>query len=212
MKIFYTSLPVRILFECVFMITFILQSLVYRLLFFYRVNGREHLRGIEHAIIVSNHNHYLDPGFAASALWPRRCYFSGLEKTFRINRIFSCFIRALGGFPIPEDAPGKVVRPIGRILRNTRRFIHFFPEGDMHPYEEHLLDFEEGAFSLACFFQVPVIPVVITQKRHRYWPFVTIRVFIEKPCMHDGNLGKKEAVKQLSDTTAQLMKQRLETS
>jgi hypothetical protein len=82
----------------------------------------------------------------------------------------------------------------------------------MHPYDDHLLEFQEGAFSLACFFEVPVIPVVITQKRHRFWPFVTIRVFIEQPCMHDGSLGKKEAARQLSYTTVQLIKQRLETS
>jgi 1-acyl-sn-glycerol-3-phosphate acyltransferase len=209
MKIFYTSFPVRIVFESVFMITFILQSVVYRLLFAYRVSGRHHLKDIDHAILVSNHNHYLDPGFAASAVWPRRCYFSGLEQTFRTNRIFSFFIRALGGFPIPENTPGEVVRPIGRILSRTRRFIHFFPEGRLHPYQEQLLDFQEGAFSLACFFQVPVIPVVITQKKHRLWPFTAIRVFIEKPCICDESLGKKEAVRQLSQTTAQLMRQRL---
>lgn len=179
--IFYRSLPIRIIFEIIFHVTFLVQTIVYALLYQLEIHGKEHLKGIDHAILISNHCNYLDPGFVASAIWPRRTYFSGLEKTFQENRLFSFFIRSLGGFPIPEKEPGRIVRPVGNCLKNSRRFIHIFPEGEMLLHNTRIAPFRHGAFSLAYFFDVPVIPITEIQTARRIWPFRKTRMVIGEP-------------------------------
>jgi 1-acyl-sn-glycerol-3-phosphate acyltransferase len=207
--IFYHALPIRILFEAIFFITFLAQSVAYRMVFGYKVSGTTHIKNIKHGILVSNHCHYLDPGFIASAIWPRRCYFSGMEQTFRGNILFSWFIRALGGFPIPDEHPGRIVRPIGEILKKKRRLIHFFPEGSMHPYHEHLLEFKTGAFSLANFFGVPVIPIVEIQRKRRPFPFAAIEMHILQPIYPDPALGRDAAIKDMQNRTEASMRKKL---
>ncbi len=168
----------RVISEINFHIVFLIQAAAYFLLFGISVRGRKHLRTVEKCIFISNHIHYLDPGFIAHAVWPRRTYFTGLEETFRGNRFFSFFIRTLGGFPIPEDNPGRIVREVGTIIRETSRQVHLFPEGKMHGDHASLLPFMPGAFSLACFFDIPVIPIVEVLRPRKHWPFPKVTLLI----------------------------------
>jgi 1-acyl-sn-glycerol-3-phosphate acyltransferase len=164
----------------VFSLVFILQMSVYPLLFSFRVKGRRNLRNITHAVYVSNHCHYLDPGFTAAAVWPKKIYFTGLEKTFRIHG-FSLFIRLLRSFPIPLREPGRIIKPIGRLLRDNRSCgIHFFPEGSLAFGSQEIRRFHNGAFSIAQFFQIPVIPIVEIQIQRKFLP-PKIIMYIEEP-------------------------------
>ncbi|MGM0432356.1 MAG: lysophospholipid acyltransferase family protein [Spirochaetota bacterium] len=215
-KIFYRNPAVRFLFEIVFLITFLAQSIVYFVLFQLKVHGKEKLKAIESGILVSNHCHYLDPGFIAAAVWPKRVYFAGMEKTFRSNKLFSLFIRSLGGFPIPEGNPGRIVRPVGDTLRNTQRFVHFFPEGELHEYTTQLLPFQTGAFSLAYFFSVPVIPITEVQKKRKLWPLKRIELFIGDPMSlpytEHALQTKKEYLSYVCTEVRKTMEQQLEKS
>lgn len=164
----------------VFYFVFLLQSIVYRLFFGYEVKGKENLKSIEKAVFVSNHCHYLDPGFIASAVFPKKIYFTGLERTFAIRGL-SLFIRLLRSLPIPEDNPGRIVKSAGRLLNAKKPIsIHLFPEGTMLQKNTQLHDFHSGAFSLADFFKVPVVPITEMQIERRFF-FPKIILHVEKP-------------------------------
>lgn len=44
------------------------------------------------------------------------------------------------------------------------RIVHFFPEGELKPYDTSLRSFKKGAFHLAAQARVPVIPISIAFK------------------------------------------------
>src|SRR5271157_1677145 len=97
---------------------------VYRL----RVHGRENLRGLDAAVIVSNHTLLFDPGIIAHAISPRRTYFTMLEETALIPYL-GTFVRLLGAIPITEG-PGslRVLEQAAGTAMRTLGFLHFFPE------------------------------------------------------------------------------------
>ena len=74
----------------------VVDWLLYRI----SIEGRENLRGLGRAILVSNHTLLLDPGLIAHAIRPRRTYFTMLEETALIP-FLGTFVRLLGGVPIP---------------------------------------------------------------------------------------------------------------
>lgn len=180
-KIFYTSRIFRILSEIIFHVVFFVQTLIYHTLYGLSVSGREHLGEVDQAVFISNHIHYLDPGFIAQAVWPKRIYFSGLEQTFSSNRLFGLFIRSLGGFPIPESAPGRIIRPLAERLGETHRSLHLFPEGSMVLGHQRIRTFEQGAFSLARFFDLPIVPVTEKIIPRRFFPFPKVVLVIGEP-------------------------------
>jgi 1,2-diacylglycerol 3-alpha-glucosyltransferase len=59
------------------------------------------------------------------------------------------------------------------------RIVHFFPEGELRPYDTSLRDFKRGAFHLAAQARVPVVPLSI-----RFTPPTGVgRLFRRKPTM-----------------------------
>ncbi|NQT58397.1 MAG: 1-acyl-sn-glycerol-3-phosphate acyltransferase [Bacteroidetes bacterium] len=184
---------------------------MYPILFSFRVRGRSNLKGIRNAVFISNHCHYLDPGFVAAAVWPNKVYFTGLEKTFESTRL-SLFVRLLRSFPIPEETPGKIIRPIGRLLRRpSPHSIHFFPEGELLSGTQTLRQFETGAFSVSRFFNIPIIPIVEIQVKRKVFP-PKIIMQIEKPfytsTFNEYN-SKKENCEAAANYSFSVMEKRL---
>ena len=57
--------------------------------------------------------------------------------------------------------------------------MHFFPEGELKPYDTSLRDFKRGAFHLAAMARVPVVPLSI-----RFTPPTGLRRLVSrKPTM-----------------------------
>lgn len=138
--------------------------------FFYRIRirGRENLRGLRQAILVSNHTLIMDPGVIAHAIRPRRTYFTMLEETALIPYL-GTFVRLLGALPIPEG--GGALRSLqsaaGRAL-SLLGLLHFFPEGECYRWSQELQPFRPGAFLLACRLGLPVVPIT-TVLHERTW-------------------------------------------
>lgn len=157
-------LPFVALFHIVLAAVRIFDWVVYRI----RITGRGHLRGLEAAVIVSNHTLLFDPGIVAHAIRPRRTYFTMLEETALIPYL-GTFVRLLGAIPIP-DRPN-ALRELESAARTAFRqlgFIHFFPEGELCRENQQLQPFHPGAFLLACRLGVPVVPVT-TVLHQRLW-------------------------------------------
>lgn len=199
----------------------LVYSIVFTVVVFYnkvafglRVRGREHLRGIEGGFfLISNHTLYLDPAIVAHAIFPRRTYFSAMAATF--DRPFlGGFIRLLGAFPLPEG-PGiaRIIPAIDWALRRGR-CVHFFPEGELHHYNQRPDDFREGVFYLAERFDVPVVPVTLVIGERRLCgialkqPLIRVTVNIGAPISpgpyHSGS-GRKAAARAMADAARRQM-------
>ena len=146
--------------------------LVYRI----RFTGRENLRGIRAAILVSNHTLLLDPGLIAHAIRPRRTYFTMLEETALIP-FLGTFVRLLGAVPIPERSGAlRTLEAAARTAVRELGLIHFFPEGECYLGNQDIQPFHHGAFLLACRLGLPVVPITTVLRETRLLEKNTLRV------------------------------------
>ena len=157
--------PFTILFRFVMAVMRPFDWLVYRI----RIAGRENLRRLGGAVLVSNHTLLLDPVIVAHAIGRRRTYFTMLEDTALIP-FLGTFVRLLGGVPIPER-PGalRALDGAAREAMDVLGLIHFFPEGECYRGCQEIQPFHPGAFLLACRLNVPVIPVTTVLHERLWW-------------------------------------------
>lgn len=127
-----------------------------------KVYGRKNLRGIRRALTVCNHVHLLDSALIGLAFFPRRVVFPTIPenmKTLWPGKI----VRVLGGFAIPENIMElKTFFDEMELLLMKNCIVHFFPEGELKPYDTSLREFRKGAFYLAAKARVPIVPMRIT--------------------------------------------------
>ena len=83
----------------VFQIVLFIVRLVDWSVFRLTIRGRENLRRVDSAFLVSNHTLVVDPGVIAHVIRPHRTYFTMLEETALIPYL-GTFVRLLGGVPI----------------------------------------------------------------------------------------------------------------
>jgi 1-acyl-sn-glycerol-3-phosphate acyltransferase len=156
--------PFTVLFQFVMTVMRPFDWLIYRI----RIEGRENLRRLGCAVLVSNHTLLLDPVIVAHAIGRRRTYFTMLEETALIP-FLGTFVRLLGGVPIPER-PGALLAldAAAREAMGLLGLIHFFAEGECYRGCQEIQPFHPGAFLLACRLKVPVVPVT-TVLHERHW-------------------------------------------
>ena len=157
-------LPAKMMFH----LTLALVRLVNRLIFRLKIEGRERLRQVRSALVVSNHTLVLDPGIIAQVLRPQRTHFTMLEETACIP-LLGTFVRLLGAIPIPAGSGS--VRILERTLRaglHELPFVHVFPEGECYLWNQEIKEFQPGAFYLACRLRLPVVPVTTVLHQRRW--------------------------------------------
>jgi 1-acyl-sn-glycerol-3-phosphate acyltransferase len=91
-----------------------------------------------------------------------------LEETACIP-LLGTFVRLLGAVPIPAT-PG-AVRSLERAIRTNLGdlpFVHVFPEGECYLWNQQLMDFQPGAFYLACRLHLPVVPITTVLHQRRW--------------------------------------------
>lgn len=132
-----------------------------------RIEGKENLRGLPRAVLVSNHTLLLDPALISHAIRPRRTYFTMLEDTALIPYL-GTFVRLLGGVPIPAGAGALLsLESAARTALATTGLLHFFPEGECYRGNQDIRPFHPGAFLLACRTGLPVVPVTTVLRERR---------------------------------------------
>ncbi|NLN40827.1 MAG: glycosyltransferase [Clostridiales bacterium] len=144
-----------------------------------RVVGERRLRNLDGAITVCNHVHLLDSALVGLALFPRKLIFPTLKKnteTFWLGNI----VKLLGGIAIPGNMTElKQFFNEMEYLLMKGRIVHFFPEGELIPYDTGLRTFRKGAFYLAAQARVPIVPISITFKL----PKGIAKLYRKKPTM-----------------------------
>ncbi|HEX2356242.1 MAG TPA: glycosyltransferase [Micromonosporaceae bacterium] len=144
-----------------------------------RSEGKNRLRRVGGILTVCNHVHPLDSALVGLALFPRRLVFTSAPVNLQ-NRWYGRLVRLLGGValpPSPTDLP--LFFSEMELFLAKGRIVHFFPEGELKPYDTSLRDFKRGAFHLAAQARVPVVPLSI-----RFTPPTGVgRMFRRKPTM-----------------------------
>ncbi|MET7393052.1 glycosyltransferase [Dactylosporangium sp. NPDC005572] len=144
-----------------------------------RTEGEKRLPRAGGALTVCNHVHLLDSALVGLALFPRRPVFTSAPINLE-NRWYGALVRLLGGVAVPQTPAGlPMFFAEMELFLAQGRIVHFFPEGELKPYDTSLRDFKRGAFHLAAQARVPVVPLSI-----RFTPPTGVsRLFRRKPTM-----------------------------
>lgn len=126
-----------------------------------RTEGENRLPRSGGALTVCNHVHLLDSALVGLALFPRRPVFTAAPMNLE-HRWYGALVRLLGGVAVPRTAAEvPLFFSEMELLLAQGRIVHFFPEGELKPYDTTLRDFKRGAFHLAAQARVPVVPLSI---------------------------------------------------
>lgn len=144
-----------------------------------RTEGENRLPRSGGALTVCNHVHLLDSALVGLALFPRRPVFTAAPMNLE-HRWYGALVRLLGGVAVPRTAAEvPLFFSEMELLLAQGRIVHFFPEGELKPYDTTLRDFKRGAFHLAAQARVPVVPLSIRFTA----PTGLGRLFRRKPTM-----------------------------
>jgi 1-acyl-sn-glycerol-3-phosphate acyltransferase len=132
-----------------------------RLILGVRSDGEDRLPRTGGFVTVCNHVHPLDSVLVAITAFPRRLVFTSLPMNLQ-NRGYGWIVRLLGGVAVPTTA-AQLPRFFAELelFLAKGRGVHFFPEGELSPYDTGLRDFKRGAFHLAAQARVPIVPMSV---------------------------------------------------
>ena len=151
---------------------------IYKLMFFYKVNGKKNIPKKGAYIICSNHLSNHDTIMLGVCV-PRQIYYMAKAELFK-NPFGAMIIRGLGAFPVQRGAgDGKAINEAEEVVKKGR-LLGIFIEGTRSKTGEFLRP-KSGASIIAHQMNVPVIPVCITPKNKKYKLFQKITVSIGKP-------------------------------
>ncbi len=144
----------------------VLQSHAFTLGFSLRTEGGSNVPRSGPALIVANHQSYLDP-VAIGLASPRQLIYLARKTLFR-NPIFSWLIRSLNAVPIDQEGVGK--QGIRTILEQLQlgKAVVVFPEGE-RTFTGHMNPLKPGVHLLIKRTYAPIIPVGIAGA-YDAWP------------------------------------------
>lgn len=151
---------------------------IFKLLFFYKVNGKKNLPSEGAYIVCSNHLSNFDPVLLALTQ-KRQIFYMAKAELFK-NKILSKLIRTLGAFPVTRGAgDGKAINEAEHII-NDGKLLGIFIEGTRSKTGEFLRP-KSGASIISYQMNVPVIPVCITPKNKKVKIFNKVTISWGKP-------------------------------
>ena len=136
-----------------------LLNLLERIIFGFRVSGRDLIPREGGVIIASNHISYCDPPVVGSGV-PREIYFMAKEELFR-NPAFAWLIRTYNAIPLRRSIGdvGAVKKAVG--LLKQGKAVLMFPEGT-RSLSGRFLKPKPGVGMIAALASVPVVPAFVT--------------------------------------------------
>ena len=209
------SLKFKILNSLIYLIIWFVASLVIRIRFGLKIEGREKIRQNRKLIAngvmtVCNHVHRWDMICVALAMRYRKAWIPMYAQAFNGKDGF--LMKAVGGIAIPENHGG--LRKFNEALDElhaAKQWIHIFPESCSWYYYAPLRPFKTGAFNMAYKYTLPVIPMMISFRPRTGWrkffdkgaPLLTIHV--GAPIVPDLNTPRKDEAARMRDLTHQAM-------
>ena len=188
-----------------------------------KVTGREHLRILskQGCVVIANHCHYFDTIFANYTLFPHKLYTAVAQRNYEVP-VVRRILRYLRAFPIPKTVSGLkiIIKPVGEALRRGHHVL-VMPEGDLCYMSQEIFRFKPGAFYVACYHQVPILPIVyvltkrmkngVEKNPHRPRIHQVIGAPLYPPPLNpDGSIPKKK-IADLMDQASQWMEDTIST-
>ncbi|MGL4420533.1 MAG: lysophospholipid acyltransferase family protein [Gemmataceae bacterium] len=178
--------------------------------FRFRVFGREHLLPHGPCLIVSNHQCYLDPWFAALAVSPRKLTHLARSTLFHRPRVGQT-LRFLGGVPIDRGFGRDGLKTVVTELQHGAIII-VFAEGE-RTHTGALQPLKPGLSLVLSQFAVPVIPMRIVgafdvwprqRKSPRFGPRVTVHFGPIIPSSHWSSTPRETWLPRIAQALADL--------
>jgi 1-acyl-sn-glycerol-3-phosphate acyltransferase len=144
----------------------------------YRASGREHFPRSGPALVLANHQSFLDPIFISLAVGRPLAFLA--RSTLFMGGIFDRMIRAYGAVPIDKDNARDGIRAVLDCLDQGRAVL-VFPEGE-RTFTGRMNPFKPGVTLLIEKAKVPVVPVGLAGAfefwpRTDFWPGVAPLMF-----------------------------------
>jgi len=185
----------------------LLYILIWPILCFFmmglRVKGRKNLKYYKEqlahgAVTVSNHIHLWDYIANMKALRPRKTNVIVWAPNIRGEN--GKMMRAVGGIPIPDaskEGSRAFNEALGKLLENDG-WLQIYAEGSMWEYYPYIRPFKLGAFSLACRYNKPVLPLGFSFRKpswirkHIFRQDAAITLTVGEPLFKDDSLPEAE--------------------
>ena len=153
------------------------------------IEGLENLAGLDHYVLVSNHQSFFDI-FAIAGFMPGDPRFVAKKELLKIPIVGFAMQRG-GHILIDRESGGKAIRKAIQIIRSGLD-VCIYAEG--HRYNDgRVHEFEDGAAWLAILSKLPAVPMSIAGSGRFYprgaifvTPGLTMRMRIGKPIPTDG--------------------------
>lgn len=181
--------------------------------FNYRYEGRRNVPKTGPALLLANHQSFLDPLIAGCAARRHLCFLA--RKTLFRNRLFGGFIRRVNAVPVDQEGVAK--EGLKTILEQLKagQAVLVFPEGERTATGE-IQALKPGVLLLINRIEAPIVPIGIAGAftalpRTRNWPKLSpfllpptdasIAVSIGKPVSpaHFRNMPREQALKELRE-------------
>jgi len=138
----------------------------FRLCLGFRAYGQKNVPLTGGALLLSNHQSYLDPVVIGAPL-RRRLRFMARETLFR-NPLFGTLLESVGAFPVRRGRPDKTsIRHAIELLASGEALV-MFPEGT-RSHDGRLQPILGGFTLLVRKANAPVVPIAV-DGTHRAWP------------------------------------------
>ncbi len=134
--------------------------------FSYRFAGTRNMPKSGPALVIANHQGFVDPWIVGMAVKRHLTYLA--RKTLFKNRFFAALIRSVNAVPIDQEGVGKEgIRAVLDVL-NKGQAVLVFPEGSRTP-DGVMHEFRPGIHLLLKRARVPIVPVGIAGA-YDAWP------------------------------------------
>lgn len=139
---------------------------VFKLLFRYRVDGRENLRafkGVSGVLLVANHTSFLDVVFMYLACRPSQWVrFMGRDTLFdNAGGLIGQGLSRVGAFPVKRDSADRTsIKRAARMLKD-KEVVGILPEGTRRGKGAKTPEIHAGAAFVARMGHAPIIPMTV---------------------------------------------------
>ena len=147
------------------------------------------------AIVIANHDSYLDPIKMQIPFWYRRVHIVATSDLFA-NKRGKWFFRSL--LCIPVNKKKFALSSFREIIDNldAGNLVGIFPEGELKHEDDTLKSFKSGVALMAMKRGVPIIPIYI--KRPAHW-YSRHRIAVGEPILMEKYLGVMPTAEMLNE-------------
>lgn len=172
---------------------------IFKVVFRWRVTGREHLPAAGPYLLCANHTSWWDPPLVGSIVEPK-VYFMAKEELFRVP-VLGPVIRAWGAYPVKRHSADRKALRRSLELLEEGKVLGIFAEGT-RSRNGRLQKAEGGAAWLARKSGAPVVPVGIAAP---YRLFKPLQVRIGPPLRLQPGVDVAEASEAIMQAIASLL-------